>query len=178
MRRSLLWVVGVVALASVAWAGTAPFKVTPVVNPDGRVLASFSAPSAFTPEAEHAMRSGMLLTFTFTVQLRRPSSVWVDRTLAETNVMSSVKYDSLTGGYQVSKAHDGRIVASERKAREAEVIHWMTTFEQVPLNARERLERNAEYYVTVRLRTSPRSGFFLWPFGHEDGGRAGFTFIR
>jgi len=92
--------------------------------------------------------------------------------------MSSVKYDSLTGGYQVSKAHDGRIVASERKVREPEVVRWMTTFDQVPLNGGEPLERNAEYYVTVRLRTSPRSGFFLWPFGHEDGGRAGFTFIR
>ena len=177
--RSLAWLV-VVALATLAWtSGAAPFKVTPIVNPDGRVLASFSAPSAFSADAEHVMQSGMLLQFTFTVQLRRPSTLWFDRTLAETIAMSSVKYDSLTGGYQVSKAHDGRIVASERKTREADVVQWMTTFDQVPLNGGEPLERNAEYYVTVRLRTSPRSVFSIFPWSHEDGaGRAGFTFIR
>jgi hypothetical protein len=125
------------------------------------------------------MRSGMLLNFTFTVQLRKPS-LWLDRTLAETVAMSSVKYDSLTGIYQVSKAHDGRIVASERKSSESDVVQWMTTFDQVPINlsSGESLERNAEYYVSVRLRTSPRT-FFFWPFGHEDGaGRAAFTFVR
>ena len=157
----------------------AQVKVTPVVSQDGRVLASFSAPAAFSGEADHIMKSGLLLTFTFTVQLRKPSALWFDPTLAETTVGSSVKYDSLTGSYQLTKQHDGRIVASERRMRAAGVIEWMTTFDQVPLVCEQPLERNADYYVSVKLRTSPRPWFSVWSWGRDDGaGRGGFTFIR
>jgi len=167
-----------VALAlSLAWAGSAQVKVTPVISPDGRVLASFSAPAAFSADAAQLMRTGVLLTFTFTVELRRPAPLWFDRTLAQTIVGSSVKYDRLTGAYQVSKHQDGRVLASERKSGDTDVLAWMTTFNQVPLVSPEPLERNAEYYVSVRLHTSPRPWFSLW--GRDDGsGRGAFTFIR
>jgi hypothetical protein len=113
------------------------------------------------------------------VQLRRPVSLWFDTTLSQTSVGSSVKYDSLTGVYQLTKQHDGRIVASERKTRASEVLAWMTSFDQVPLVCEHPLERNADYYVSVRLRTSPRPWLAFWSWGKEDGvGRAGFTFIR
>jgi hypothetical protein len=178
MRPRTRWGLLVAAALGLAWAGVVPVKVTPIVN-DGRVLASFSAPSAFTDDAEHVMRTGLLLTFTFTVELRQPSPLWFDRTLAETTVASSVKYDSLTSAYQVSKLRDGRVIASERMAREPDVLAWMTSFDQVPLVCGEPLERNADYYVQVRLRTSPRPTVSLWPWGHDDGsGRAVFTFIR
>jgi len=176
--RSRAWGLVVAAALGLAWAGIVPVKVTPIVN-EGRVLASFSAPSAFTGDAEQVMRTGLLLTFTFTVELRQPSSLWFDRTLAETTVASSVKYDSLTTAYQVTKLREGRVIASERKVREAEVLAWMTAFDQVPLVSGEPLERNADYYVRVRLRTSPRPTVSLWPWGHDDAtGRAVFTFIR
>jgi hypothetical protein len=169
----------VVILLSVSAAVAAQVKVTPVVSQDGRVLASFSAPAAFSREAEHVMQSGLLLTFTFTVQLRRPAPLWFDATLAQTTVGSSVKYDSLTGVYQLTKQHDGKIVASERRTRAADVLPWMTAFDQVPLVVNRPLERNADYYVSVRLRTSPRPWLAFWSWGREDGnGRAGFTFIR
>ena len=55
----------------------------------------------------------------------------------------------------------------------------MTSFDSVPLEPSEPLEPNADYYVRVRLRASPRRTFSLWPFGRDDGsGRADFTFIR
>jgi len=152
--------------------------VTPVVTQDGRVLASFSAPAAFSNESDHVVRSGLLLTFTFTVQLRKPSTLWLDRTLAETTVGSSVKYDGLTGAYQLTKQHNGHVVASERTMRASDVLPWMTTFDQVALVCDQPLERNADYYVSVRLRTSPRPFLSFWSWGKDEGGRGGFTFIR
>lgn len=176
-RRGRGWLLPAIGL-SLAWTGGVPVKVTPIVNA-GHVLASFSAPAAFTGEAEHVMQSGLLLTFTFTVELKQPSTLWFDRTLAETTVAASVKYDSLTSAYQVSRLTEGHVVASERKAREADVLAWMTAFDQVPLVSGEPLEPNADYYVRVRLRTSPRPSVSLWPWGRDDGiGRAVFTFIR
>ena len=154
--------------------------VTPLVS-DGQVSASFNAPDALA-DTQEVIGSGLLLTFTFTVELRRASSVWFDRTLAASAVAASVKYDNLTGTYQVSRTIDDHVVRSERTRDTGLVRTWMTSFERILLAPDEPLEPNADYYVRVRLRTSPRRTLSLWPpwpFGDDDGvGRAEFTFIR
>jgi hypothetical protein len=166
------------ALASVAIVASADIRVTPLVA-DGQVFASFAAPSAVTEDARAVMRSGLQLTFTFAVELRRPATVWWDATLAEVIVASSVKYDNLTGVYQISKLQGGRVVWSERTKDEAQLRTWMTTFERVPVQPAAPLEPNGDYYVRVRLHASPKRTFSLWPWGRDDGsGRADFTFIR
>jgi Domain of unknown function (DUF4390) len=156
-------------------------KVTTVVADDGRVLASFTAYSAWTSEAREIVRSGLALTFSFDVELRRPSTIWFDSTLAHVRVASSVKYDNLTGTYQMSKLREGRVVSTDNATQEAPVREWMTFFDRVPLEP-GRLEPNAEYYVRVRLFCSPRrtvSLWSMWPFGKDDGsGRADFTVIK
>jgi hypothetical protein len=166
------------------WAGAAvvllaaDVKVTPVVS-EGRVFASFAAPSAFDDEAQQVTESGLLLTFAYIVELRRPSAIWFDSMKGRIKVSASVKFDSLTGIYQVSKQHDGKVVWSQQTDKVAAVRDWMTTFEKVPIEASEPLEPNTEYYVRVRLQKSPRSTILFWLWGRDDGsGRADFTFIR
>jgi hypothetical protein len=176
------WGAGRLAIARAAAAFRAPaaatIAVTPVVT-DGRVLASFSAPGAFGSDVREVIRSGLVCTFTFTVELRRPSSVWLDRTLGSLVVASSVKFDNLTGVYQVSKSQDGHVVWSERTQDDSAVRTWMTTFDQVALVPAEPLEANADYYVRVRMQASPRRTLPIWPWsGDAATGRADFTFIR
>jgi hypothetical protein len=157
----------------------ADINVTPVVTEGGRVVASFSAPTSFFEDAHDAIQSGVLMTFSYAVELRRPSTIWFDRTLAETTAAATVKFDSLTGIYQVSKLRDGRVIWSERTDKETDVRGWMMSFDQIALEPSEPLEANADYYVRVRLRMSPRRTFSIWPFGRDDGsGRKDFTFIR
>jgi len=168
----------IAGLASVAVVAAAEIRVTPLVA-DGQVFASFAAPAAVTEDARAVMRSGLPLTFTFAVELRRPATIWWDSTLADVRVASSVKYDNLTSVYQISKLQDGRVVWSERTKDEAQVRIWMTTFERVSMQPAVPLEPNADYYVRVRLHASPKQTFSLWPWGRDDGsGRADFTFIR
>lgn len=169
------WLVaGATALAAV----TGAIRVTPVIA-DDQVSASFTAAETFGDDAAAVVQSGLLMTMTFTVDLKRPSTFWWDRTVATSTVAASVKFDTLTGTYQVSKSRDGQITWSERTHDLADVRTWMTTFDRIPLAGGDRLEPNADYYVQVRMRTSPRRTFTLWPFGADDGsGRADFTFIR
>ncbi len=108
-----------------------------------------------------------------------PPRFWFDPTLAETSVAASVKFDALTSVYQVSKLRDGRVVWSERTEKDGDVRGWITTFDQIALEPGEPLEANADYYVRVRLRVSPRRTFLFWPWGRDDAsGRKDFTFIR
>jgi hypothetical protein len=174
-RLAIVVLTGLVGAAAVA---PGEINVTPVVT-EGKVVASFTAPNVFSDDVREIVKSGLLLTFTYAVELRRPSAVWFDRTVAETTVAASVKFDSLTGIYQVSKLRDGRVVWSERTDKEAEVGGWMTAFDQIVLEPTEALESNADYYVRVHLRMSPRRTFSFWPWGRDDGsGRKDFTFIR
>ncbi len=169
---------GLAAAATVVLLAAADIRVTPLVA-DGRVYASFVAPAAVTEDTRAVMQSGLPLTFTFAVELRRPATVWWDATLADVTVASSVKYDNLTSVDHVSKLQDGRVVWSERTKDEAQVRAWMTTFERVAVQPNRPLEANADYYVRVRLHASPKRTFSLWPWGRDDGsGRADFTFIR
>jgi hypothetical protein len=157
-------------------ASSGAIRVTPIVTPDG-VAASFSAPAVFGDDAREVLQSGLVLTFTFFVELRRPSAIWFDHTVRSVTAASSARFDNLTGVYQVSKLRDGRVVWSERTENPAEVARWMTTFERVPLAGPGPLADGAGYYVRVRMQASPRRTFSLWPWTSDAGsGRADFTF--
>lgn len=160
-------------------ASVGDIRVTPIIA-DGRVAASFTAAPGFGDDARAVVQSGLLLTMTFTVDLKRPSGFWWDRTVGSATVAASVKFDTLTGVYQVSKSLDGQVTWSERTDDLGHVRNWMTEFDRVPLAAGDRLEANADYYVQVRMRASPRRTFSLWPFfGADDStGRADFTYLR
>jgi hypothetical protein len=181
MGRRVLLTLLCVAAGVVTLAASTAIKVTAIVD-KGRVLASFAAPGAFNRDAEVVMRSGLVLTFTFTLELRRPQAIWFDSTVGQLVVASTVKHDPLTGRYQVSKSHDGRVVWSEQTDQLPSVRAWMTSFDQVPLDPQRPLEANAEYYVRVRMQSNPRPTFSLWsiwPWGRSDGfGQADFAVIR
>jgi hypothetical protein len=169
------WAAAVALLAS---APAASIRVAPVLS-DEAVAVAFSAPDALGDDAQAVVRSGLLLTFTFVAELRRPTGFWWDRTVASATVGSTVKFDNLTGVYQVSKLHGDHVTWSDRTMDLAAVRTWMTTFERVPLAPRGELEANAEYSIRVSLQVSPRRTFTLWPWADDAAsGRATFVNIR
>ncbi|MDQ3069184.1 MAG: DUF4390 domain-containing protein [Acidobacteriota bacterium] len=153
-------------------------RVTPLVR-EGEVLVSFSAPGAVTGELRSAIQSGLVVTFTYDVSLREGAFLWFDRTLAAAEIAASVRYDNLTRTYHVSRMIGGKVTWSESSAREDEVRGWLTEFDRVRLFASAGLEANADYWVSIRARVSPRRAWLLWPWGRNDAtGRAPFTYIR
>lgn len=153
-------------------------RVTPVIA-DGTVAASFSAGAALPSDARDVVESGLLVTLTFTVDLKRPATGWWDQTVGSRVVASSVKFDNLNRTYHVSRLQDDHVIWSDRTKDFAEARGWLTTFERVQLASDDQLQPNAEYYVRVRMRASPRRTFPFWPWNTDDGvGRADFTFIR
>lgn len=177
-RTVKMWAVGAAVAAAVVTLSASDVKVTPVIS-DGKVFASFTAPAALSADTFEMVKSGIQLTLTFVVELKRPATFIFDRTLGAATLAASVKYDTLTHVYQVSKQQDGRVVWSDRTEQEADMRGWVTSFEKVQLDPAEPLEPNVEYYVQVRLRTTPKRGIVFLPFTRDDAiGRKDFTFIR
>ena len=77
-----------------------------------------------------------------------------------------------------SRLIDGRVEDALVTENQAEVDHWLTKFDRVPLFRTTELEPNAEYYVRVRARARPRSTWSLLPWDRTGAwGHARFTFL-
>lgn len=156
----------------------ADVRITPVVS-DDRVYANFAATAAFSEDVRAAVHSGLPVTLTYVAEVRRASTLWFDQTVAATTVASSVKFDTLTGAYQVSKLRDGTVHWAQHTQKEEEMRLWVTEFERVPLADASRLNAGGEYYVRVRARDSLPRGFSLWPWGRSEmSGRVELPVIR
>jgi hypothetical protein len=111
MTRHGTWLIAVVLAGGAAVAApTGEIRVTTVVS-DGRVLASFTVPSAWTTETRQLIRSGLLLTFSYDVELRRPSAVGSARPARACGSASST-----IGTYPVP-LRDGHVLQSGEPGR-------------------------------------------------------------
>jgi hypothetical protein len=162
---------------SAAWAQS--LKVAPLPR-DRHVLVSFKLDGAFTDEMETAVHSGLTVSFVYDIDLKRGSTLWFDRTIASTSVTATVRYDNLLRRYYVSRMVDGRTERAETTDREDVVREWLTSdFDRLPLFQNVTLEVNGEYYVRVRVHTSPRNAAFVWPWqGHDAMASAKFTIVQ
>ncbi|HZB25314.1 MAG TPA: DUF4390 domain-containing protein [Vicinamibacterales bacterium] len=161
-----------------AAAAAQTIQVTPLTR-DDRVLITFRLSDAFTDEVRSAVHSGLTITFIYDVELKRGASLWLDRTIASSTVSAGVRFDNLTRRYHVTRRWDGRMERVEVLDREEDVRDWLTTFEKLSLFSNATLEPNAEYYLRVRARTTPRNAAFVWPWqGSDVAGLAKFTFLR
>ena len=170
-----------VALAVLLWwapAQAQTIQVTPLTR-DDRVLVTFRLTDAFTEEVRAAIHSGLTITFIYDVELKRGAALWIDRTMASSTVTAAVRYDTLARRYHVTRRWDGRMERVDILEREEEVREWLTNFDKLSLFSNAALEPNAEYYLRVRARTTPRNATFVWPWQNSDvAGLAKFTFLR
>ena len=151
--------------------------ITPVAR-DSQVLVTFTLTDGFDDEVKAAIHSGMSITFQYQVDLRRSTTLWLDRTIASAVVSASVRHDTLTRKYHFTRMLDGRTEFSETTDSFDVVRQWLTEFDKLPLFNSGALERNTEYYVRVRATKSPRNASFIWPWGgHDVMGQGKFTFL-
>ena len=149
-----------------------------VVARDGRVYVSSTVKDGLMDDLEDAIQSGLTATIAYEAELRRPVSIWFDRTIGAATVSISVQHDTLTRRYQLSRSVDGRLDDSRVSEDRGEVKRFVTAFDRLPLFNTTDLEPNAEYYVRVRVRTRPRVTWFFLPWGRDTAtGLARFTFI-
>ena len=170
---------GLAGQSRAAGQGLQTLEVLPLPR-DGEVLVSFKLNEQLTDEVRAAIQSGLTIKFVYKVDLRRSSTVWVDRTLASAVVAATLRYDTLTRQYYVARSVDGRTEWADVTAQEDVAWRSLTKdFARLSLFRSVALETNAEYYVRVRANASPRNASFIWPWAGDDAvGLAKFTFMR
>ncbi len=149
-------------------------RVVPLAR-DGSVLVSFNLADGFTDDVRAAIASGLRTTITYTVELRLEVPFWVDRTISEAVVSSSVQYDNLTRRAAVTRSVDGHSDETKTLEDEAGIRTWLTSLQRIPLFDTAKLEPNREYYIRVSARTQPRNSSLPW--STAVSGLAKFTFL-
>jgi hypothetical protein len=151
-----VWVAAVAAAPSI-------IRVTPLVR-DGQVLLTFEMQDAFSPEIRDAVQSGLNTTFAYNVELRRSTALWVDRTVDSAVIAASVRYDTLTRRYQMTRQLDGRVLETRVGNEQQHAQEWLTIVERLPVFSTRRLEPNTEYYLRVSATTRPTTNMFRFPW--------------
>jgi len=142
------------------------------------IIVSFSTPRAVTPAIEQAIASGLPTTFTYDVELRRPSTFWFDKLVDSARIAVTVRFEPLTRRYHVTLLQDGRVAEERTTDKVEDVRRWVSTFERLPLFTTRELQEHTAYDVRVRGRTSPRHTWSFWPWERPSAhGSAGFTFL-
>jgi hypothetical protein len=153
-------------------------QIAPLTR-DGRVLVTLKLAEAFDDAVRATIQSGLTTSFIYDIELKRVSTMWLDRTIDSTTLTATVRFDNLTRRYHLTRTQDGRIDRADSTDREDEARVWLTEFERLPLFSSNPLEPNAEYYLRVRAHATPRSASFVWPWARHDViGHVKFTFLK
>ena len=180
-RLAGLWLGLAGGLAPAAAAQPADDDAIIAVAPQARggsILVSFSTPRAVTPPVEQAIASGLPTTFTYDVELRRPSTFWFDKLVDSARIAVTVRFDPLTRRYHVMLLQDGRVAEERTTDKVEDMRRWVSTFERLPLFTTRELQEHTAYDVRVRGRTTPRHTWSFWPWARPSAhGSAGFTFL-
>ena len=169
-------------LATAVLSAGEDVRIQPIQS-GSRILVSIAVRDAWTMGTREVLQSGLVLRFEYEVELRKPAMISLfESVLADAQITVRAQYDTLGGGYKVSRMRNGSIIKSEQLHQESEVRDWLTQVDGVALDPITPLEPNVEYAVKVRVTTSPRRSISLWsllPFGKDAiTGREPFTYIK
>jgi hypothetical protein len=174
-RRRWFWYVMAVLAGGTSVLSKESLRIVPIVN-DDEVLVSFELADAYTNDVREAILSGLRTTFTYDLDLRMVTPLWVDRTIATAIVSTSDQYDNLTRRHVLTRTVDGRVEGTLVTEDESVVGRWLTTFARLPLCRTSRLDSGREYYLRISARSRPH-GESLLGWVNAITGSAKFTFV-
>jgi len=166
-----------VATASLSAQGQKGLQVVPVIRGEDLIV-NFELRDGLTSDVRAAIDSGLKTIFTYTVDLKVDATLFIDRTVAQSIVTTSVEYDNLERKYTLERRINGRSEPREPVTTldPLEVRQWMTKVKDAPLFSTRVLTRNRDYYVRVSASARPSYGSILWPFGSGTSAQTKFFF--
>ena len=178
MNRRQFVLASLAAFAAMSVVGAAEsLRIVPLVH-EKQMVVSLEIADAYTNDVREAISSGLRTTFTYDVELRRPSTFWFDKLVDSARIAVTVRFDPLTRRYHVMLLQDGRVAEERTTDKVEDMRRWVSTFERLPLFTTRELQEHTAYDVRVRGRTTPRHTWSFWPWARPSAhGSAGFTFL-
>jgi hypothetical protein len=140
-----------------------------VVRPsDGVLLLSLELSDAFPEEIRSRIRSGLEVSFEYTVKLRRVRRGFMDKTVSERYVGVSVQYSNLTKMYKMTRRVDGTVIDTDVTERADRALEWMTRLVDLPLFEQRDFDGSGTYYVKIQVELLNRFRMLFVPWDLES----------
>jgi len=149
-------------LAAPAWADPTISKVS--LN-TGNKLITLDAElvDAFNEKIKEAIESGVVMTFTYDIELLKQSSGFSDDVVSKNRVTHTVQFDTLKKVYQFSS--QGRSVSRKVSTKSMEKYQkLMLTLKDIPIAHTYKLDPEEKYYARVKAEMEADGLWF--PFNY------------
>ena len=153
------------ALGAVGEVSAAEIRDLSLVRSGEGFEVSFRLAGDLPPEIEARLRSGVEVSFEFTVALKRRRSGLPDKTVSERYVTAFARLKTVTRMYQVSRSLDGTVVDLDETDDRATVNRWLTAFDRLKLFDGRDLDGPGLYYVRVRAKLLASVKALVIPWG-------------
>jgi hypothetical protein len=118
---------------------------------DGALTLSFDIRNAFTAEIHEQLQSGTPVSFVHEIQGVRGRKWWLNGRQDIRQVVTTARFDVLTGQYQLTRELDGVVDLDWATRDLTDVIAWMSRVEDAPLGL---TRAQAGGFEQIRVRSS------------------------
>lgn len=121
-----------------------------VTNNDDSLTLYFDVENAFTDKILAALETGVSISFSYPVNVYQVRHRWKDRKVAQVDLVSTIKYDTLKKDYLVSRPWKSPVPYTVKSLDEA--ITLMTKVDGLPLSPMADFVKGETYRVRVKAR--------------------------
>lgn len=142
-----IWVMLLVPMNSFA-DNTAGLVNIKLANTRDDLLTYFEVSNAFTDKINQAVQNGVPTTFSFYVSLYKTTSTFFDKEIADVQIKSTVKYNSLKEEFSVLRPWKNEKPVVTKSFEEAK--SWMTGVDNLKVIPLKNLIKGDKYQIRIK----------------------------
>ncbi|MFO7883273.1 MAG: DUF4390 domain-containing protein [Desulfobacteraceae bacterium] len=119
-----------------------------IANTRDDLIAYFDVADAFTEKMSQAVINGIPATFSFYISIYKPRSAWFDKKIAEKEIASTLKYNSLKEKFTVTRPWNISQVCVTETFDEAR--RKMTEIDNLKIVSLDRLTKGEKYQLRIK----------------------------
>jgi Domain of unknown function (DUF4390) len=165
MRIRTVAAVACLAAAVGAAGARTPNLVNVQIVPAGdQYVASCRLESGLTPEILEEIDAGLETTISYKLNVYRKRTGFVDETMVRRRVRCTVRHDSLTRQYTLTRRVDGEVQDTQVTEDPKIMREFLTSLDRLPLLARNEILEGQEYYLKAKADVGLIWRFYLIPW--------------
>ncbi|MCP3942123.1 MAG: DUF4390 domain-containing protein [Desulfobacteraceae bacterium] len=137
-----------------------------LANTRDDLLTYFEVKNAFTDKITQAVQNGIPTTFSFYVSLYKTGNSFFDKTIADIQIKSTIKYNSLKKEFSISRPWKEGKPAVTKSFEEAK--SWMTEVDNLKVIPLKKLVKGDKYQIRIKAEldkvTMPLSLHYIFFF--------------
>jgi hypothetical protein len=136
---------------------------------EGRILASCRLEDALSPGAEEEIAAGLEVAVEYRLHVYRRRAGLPDALLAKRRVESSVRLDTLTRQYTLTRRIDGELADTRVTPDAGEMREFLTRLRDLPVAEERLLLPDARHYLKIKSNLGLVWRFYLIPWNLSTG---------